>query len=298
MDFLEHDLKTLQEDMLDAFSPSEIKTLLLQLTSAVEYLHNNWILHRDLKTSNLLMNNRGQMKVADFGMARYYGDPPPKLTQLVVTLWYRAPELLLGAEKYGAEIDMWSIGCIFGELLKKEPLLQGKNEVDELSKVLPEPPSPKISLLTPHPQIFELCGIPTASTWPTFKRLPNARSLRLPPTPSTTGSIIRARFPLLTNAGTSLLSSLLSLNPASRPTASEVLAHPYFKEDPRPKSAAMFPTFPSKAGQEKRRRVVSPSAPKRGDAPRMAAAAAADFSGIFANRDEEEVGGGFALKLI
>lgn len=135
MDFLEHDLKTLQEDMLDAFSPSEIKTLLLQLTGAVEYLHSNWILHRDLKTSNLLMNNRGQMKVADFGMARYYGDPPPKLTQLVVTLWYRAPELLLGAEKYGAEIDLWSVGCIFGELLTKQPLLQGKNEVDQLAKV-------------------------------------------------------------------------------------------------------------------------------------------------------------------
>ena len=135
MDFLEHDLKTLQEDMLDAFSPSEIKTLLLQLVSAMEYLHSNWILHRDLKTSNLLMNNRGQMKVADFGMARYYGDPPPKLTQLVVTLWYRAPELLLGAEKYGTEIDLWSVGCIFGELLTKNPLLQGKNEVDQLSKV-------------------------------------------------------------------------------------------------------------------------------------------------------------------
>ena len=135
MDFLEHDLKTLQEDMLDAFSPSEIKTLLLQLATAIDYLHSNWILHRDLKTSNLLMNNRGQMKVADFGMARYYGDPPPKLTQLVVTLWYRAPELLLGAERYGAEIDIWSIGCIFGELLTKNPLLQGKNEVDQLSKV-------------------------------------------------------------------------------------------------------------------------------------------------------------------
>lgn len=137
MDFIEHDLKTLQEDMLEPFLPSEIKTLLLQLTSAVEYLHSNWIMHRDLKTSNLLMNNRGQMKVADFGMARYYGDPPPKLTQLVVTLWYRAPELLLGAERYGPEVDLWSIGCIFGELLKKEPLLQGKNEVDQLSKVSP-----------------------------------------------------------------------------------------------------------------------------------------------------------------
>jgi cell division cycle 2-like protein len=135
MDFLEHDLKTLQGEMPEPFLPSEVKTLLIQLATAVEYLHDNWILHRDLKTSNLLLNNRGQMKVADFGMARYYGDPSPKLTQLVVTLWYRAPELLLGAEKYGPEIDMWSVGCIFGELLTKDPLLQGKNEVGQLTKV-------------------------------------------------------------------------------------------------------------------------------------------------------------------
>ncbi|KAL8684824.1 MAG: hypothetical protein Q9218_008120 [Villophora microphyllina] len=218
MDFLEHDLKTLQEDMMEPFLPSEIKTLLLQLTSAIEHLHSNWILHRDLKTSNILMNNRGQIKIADFGMARYYGDPPPKLTQLVVTLWYRGPELLLGADKYGAEVDIWSVGCVFGELLLKEPLLQGKNEVDQLSK------------------IFELCGIPTEETWPSFKRLPNARSLRLPSNnPKTTGAVIRAKFPFLTLAGTQLLTSLLSLNPRNRPTASEILAHPYFKEDPRPK---------------------------------------------------------------
>ncbi|MCJ1281327.1 hypothetical protein MMC26_000646 [Xylographa opegraphella] len=279
MDFLEHDLKTLQEDMAEPFLPSEIKTLLLQLTSAVEYLHSNWIMHRDLKTSNILMNNRGQMKIADFGMARYYGDPPPKLTQLVVTLWYRAPELLLGAEKYGPEVDMWSVGCIFGELLSKDPLLQGKNEVDQLSKM------------------FELCGIPTEETWPSFRRLPNAKSLRLPRTSQTVGAVIRAKFPFLTNAGTSLLTSLLSLNPALRPTATEVLAHSYFKEDPKAKSSAMFPTFPSKAGQEKRRRVASPSAPKRGEAPKIQGDEA-DFSGIFAGREDEDVGAGFRLKLI
>ncbi|MCJ1420186.1 hypothetical protein MMC32_006543 [Xylographa parallela] len=279
MDFLEHDLKTLQEDMAEPFLPSEIKTLLLQLTSAVEYLHSNWIMHRDLKTSNILMNNRGQMKIADFGMARYYGDPPPKLTQLVVTLWYRAPELLLGAEKYGPEVDMWSVGCIFGELLSKDPLLQGKNEVDQLSKM------------------FELCGIPTEETWPSFRRLPNAKSLRLPRTSQTVGAVIRAKFPFLTNAGTSLLTSLLSLNPALRPTATEVLAHSYFKEDPKAKSSAMFPTFPSKAGQEKRRRAASPSAPKRGEAPKIQGEEA-DFSGIFAGREDEDVGAGFRLKLI
>jgi cell division cycle 2-like protein len=136
MEFLEHDLKTLQEDMSEPFLQSEIKTLMLQLTSAVEYLHDHWILHRDLKTSNILMNNRGELKLADFGMARYYGDPaPPNLTQLVVTLWYRAPELLLGTDKYDEKVDIWSVGCIFGELLKNSPILPGKNEVDELSKV-------------------------------------------------------------------------------------------------------------------------------------------------------------------
>ena len=135
-EFLEHDLRTLQEEMEEPFMPSEVKTLLLQLGSAVEFLHEHWILHRDLKTSNILMNNRGEIKIADFGMARMCGDPPPNnLTQLVVTLWYRSPELLLGTTIYDSSVDMWSIGCIFGELLTKNPLLQGKNEVDQLSKV-------------------------------------------------------------------------------------------------------------------------------------------------------------------
>ena len=150
MDFHEHDLKTLLDEMPEPFLPSEIKTLLLQLLSGLNFLHDQWIMHRDLKTSNLLLNNRGELKIADFGMARYYGDPPPKLTQLVVTLWYRAPELLLGAEKYGTEIDMWSVGCIMGELLTKEPLLQGKNEVEQVSKVSLTPQIlffPKPSLL-------------------------------------------------------------------------------------------------------------------------------------------------------
>src|ERR1700761_1691918 len=148
MEFLEHDLKTLLEDMAEPFLPSETKTLMLQIVAATEYLHSNWMLHRDLKTSNLLLNNRGEIKLADFGMARYTSNPPPKLTQLVVTLWYRAPELLLGAEEYGFEIDLWSVGCIFAELLTKDPLFQGKNEVDQLSK------------------IFALLGTPTTETWP------------------------------------------------------------------------------------------------------------------------------------
>ena len=278
MDFLEHDLKTLQEDMQEPFLASEIKTIMQQLTSAVGYLHDHWILHRDLKTSNILMNNRGEVKIADFGMARYFGNPPPQMTQLVVTLWYRAPELLLGAEEYDQAIDMWSLGCIFGELLSKEPLLQGKNEVAQLSK------------------IFELCGVPSNDSWPGFKSLPNAKSLRLPPSKQDVGSVIRARFPFLTNAGSSLLASLLSLNPIKRPRASQTLNKQYFLEDPRPKHSSMFPTFPSKAGQEKRRRIASPNAPKRGEAPRIGGDEA-DFSNLFNSRDGEEAGAGFQLKL-
>jgi cell division cycle 2-like protein len=282
MDFFEHDLKTLLDEMREPFLPSETKTLLLQVVGGLEFLHAKWIMHRDLKTSNLLMNNRGEIKLADFGMARYYGDPPPKLTQLVVTLWYRAPELLLGADKYGTEIDMWSIGCIFGELLTKEPLLQGKNEVDQVSKV------------------FALTGPPNSQTWPGFRSLPNAKSLRLPPSsaPSSSGNpplLPRSRFPYLTNAGMHLLSCLLALNPAARPSAQECLAHPYFREDPRPKPKEMFPTFPSKAGMEKRRRHHTPAAPQRGqEAPEL------DFAGVFGGApggDSGEAGAGFTLRL-
>ncbi|PTD04654.1 Serine/threonine-protein kinase ppk23 [Fusarium culmorum] len=277
LEFVEHDLKSILEDMPEPFLSSEVKCLLLQLTSGIAYLHDNWILHRDLKTSNLLLNNRGQLKIADFGMARYVGDPPPKLTQLVVTLWYRAPELLLGAKTYDAAVDMWSVGCIFGELLTREPLLQGKNEVDQVSR------------------IFELCGVPTEETWPGFRRLPNARSLRLPKMQIATGSVVRARFPSLTSAGAGLLGDLLSLNPERRPSAQEMLQNEYFRQDPKPKPESMFPTFPSKANQERRRR-VEPHAPVRGG--QAASLGDADLSGIFQGRDKEEKGAGFQLRMI
>ncbi|KAF2665706.1 cmgc/cdk/pitslre protein kinase [Microthyrium microscopicum] len=278
MQFLEHDLKTLQEEMAEPFLPSEIKTLLLQIVAGVEFLHDNWILHRDLKTSNILMNNRGEIKLADFGMARQFSDPPPaNLTQLVVTLWYRAPELLFGTSKYGTAIDMWSIGCIFGELVRKEPLLQGRNEVDQLRR------------------IFLLVGTPDEDSWPGFRRLAGASALKLMKnSPGAGKGSLRAQFPLLTSAGASLLAALLSLNPDDRPSAQEVLSDPYFLEAPRPKTTAMFPTFPSKAGGEKRRRVASPNAPQRGQAPKINME---ELSGIFSRKEGEEVGAGFALRM-
>ncbi|KIJ68277.1 hypothetical protein HYDPIDRAFT_81366 [Hydnomerulius pinastri MD-312] len=245
MDFIEHDLKTLLTLMPSPFLQSEIKTLMLQLLSAVAHCHSNWILHRDLKTSNLLMNNRGTIKVADFGLARRYGDPVGVggLTQLVVTLWYRAPEILLGATKYSTAIDMWSVGCIFAELLLKEPLFQAKGEIELLS------------------MIFKLLGPPTNSSWPEYASLPLAKTITLP---SPHAHQLRQRFHHMTTSGIDLLMSLLTYDPEQRITAEEALRHPYFSESPLPKHPDLFASFPSAAAGEKRKKPFdSPSAPMR-----------------------------------
>ncbi|KAK7463743.1 hypothetical protein VKT23_005679 [Stygiomarasmius scandens] len=245
MDFIEHDLKSLLTLMPSPFLQSEIKTLMLQLLSAVSHCHANWILHRDLKTSNLLMNNRGTIKVADFGLARRYGDPVGVggMTQLVVTLWYRAPEILLGATTYSTAVDMWSVGCIFAELLLKEPLFQAQSEMELLS------------------MIFKLLGPPTNNSWPGYSSLPLAKTLSLPsPQPPQ----FRQKFQYLTTAGIDLLMSLLTYDPEHRITADEALQHPYFTESPLPKHPDLFGSFPSAAAGEKKRRVFdSPSAPAR-----------------------------------
>ncbi|KAG6845997.1 hypothetical protein H0H87_011045 [Tephrocybe sp. NHM501043] len=245
MDFIEHDLKSLLTIMPSPFLQSETKTLMLQLLSAVGHCHSNWVLHRDLKTSNLLMNNRGTIKVADFGLARRYGDPVGVggMTQLVVTLWYRAPEILLGATTYSTAIDMWSVGCIFAELLLKEPLFQAKGEIELIS------------------MIFKLLGPPTQSSWPGYFTLPMAKTLSLPsPQPHQ----FRQKFQYMTTAGIDLLMSLLTYDPERRITAEEALRHPYFTESPLPKHPDLFASFPSAAAGEKRRKPFdSPSAPAR-----------------------------------
>lgn len=138
MDYVEHDLKSLMETMRHKkqnFMPGEIKCLLRQLLLAVAHLHDNWILHRDLKTSNLLLSHKGILKVGDFGLAREYGSPLKAYTPIVVTLWYRAPELLLCAKEYSTPIDMWSVGCIFAELLLMNALFPGKSEIDQLNRI-------------------------------------------------------------------------------------------------------------------------------------------------------------------
>ncbi|XP_010550725.1 PREDICTED: cyclin-dependent kinase G1-like [Tarenaya hassleriana] len=234
MEHLEHDLRGLMDRMKQPFSTSEVKCLMIQLLEGVKYLHSNWIIHRDLKPSNLLMNNSGDLKICDFGMARLYGSPLKPYTQLVVTQWYRTPELLLGAKKYSTAVDMWSVGCIMAELLSRNPLFQGKggSDIDQLRK------------------IFALLGTPSETSWPGFSSLPGAKAnfvtqpynlLRKKfPAASFTGS------PVLSDLGFDLLSRLLSCDPEKRLTVDEALNHDWFQEVPLPKSKEFMPTFPPK----------------------------------------------------
>eukprot|EP01118_Nematostelium_gracile_P012303 TRINITY_DN4478_c0_g1_i1.p1 TRINITY_DN4478_c0_g1~~TRINITY_DN4478_c0_g1_i1.p1 ORF type:complete len:259 (+),score=62.01 TRINITY_DN4478_c0_g1_i1:437-1213(+) len=208
--------------MKSPFTESEVKCLMKQLLNAVAYLHDNWIIHRDLKLSNLLFENGGTLKLADFGLARSYGFPLKSYTPRVVTLWYRPPELLLGSTVYHTAIDMWGVGCIFGELLNKEVLLKGMSEMDQLT------------------EIFKLLGSPNDKIWPEFSSLPHAKMVNIQQPYST----LRHRFEDLSNEGFDLLERMLTYDPKKRISAREALNHPYFSERPLPKAPEMMPSFP------------------------------------------------------
>ncbi len=135
MDFMDTDLEVIVKDTSLVLSPANIKSYVLQTFLGLEYLHHNWVLHRDLKPNNLLVNRRGVVKITDFGLAKAFGSPNRQYTHLVVTRWYRAPELLFGARIYGTGIDIWAMGCILAELLLRVPFLPGETDLDQLGKI-------------------------------------------------------------------------------------------------------------------------------------------------------------------
>jgi cell division cycle 2-like protein len=237
MELLEHDLKSVLAAMPAPLSTAEVKCLLQQLLSGVAHLHAAWVMHRDLKPSNLLMDNAGRLAICDFGMARLYGDPLKPYTQPVVTLWYRAPELLLGARRYGPEVDVFSVGALFAELLTRKPLFPTESGSEGEMLGL----------------IFNLLGTPTEESWPGWSELPGARDLRIKPRPPASlrvalGMGLGGGFggtTAVSDAGLELLRGMLCLNPAARLTAAEALAHRWFRESPPPADPRLMPSFPS-----------------------------------------------------
>jgi cell division cycle 2-like protein len=281
MDYVEHDLKSLMEVMKQPFLIGETKTIMIQLLRGIHHLHDNWILHRDLKASNLLFSHKGELKIGDFGLAREYGSPLKPYTPIVVTLWYRAPELLLGTKLYSKPIDLWSVGCIFGELLTQKPMFPGKSEVEQCNL------------------IFKELGTPNEKIWPGYNQLPMVKKIVFTEYPYNN---LRKRFgALLSETGFELLNRFLAYNPSRRITAADALNHDFFKEMPLPVHPSQFPTWPAKSeGGGKPRLVSSPKAPEGGAAYNNLGNDDEDILGFqltHATHGLAKRGPGFALKF-
>ncbi|KAF1361996.1 Pkinase-domain-containing protein [Lizonia empirigonia] len=231
--YMDHDLSGLLDNPDVKFQEAQIKCYMLQLFKGLQYLHDNHILHRDMKAANLLINNRGRLQIADFGLARHYDEPVPQrgkgngearreYTTLVVTRWYRPPELLLQLRRYTPAIDMWGAGCVFGEMFKRKPILAGQSDLHQAQI------------------IFELVGSPNDQTMPGWHELPGAEPIRgFPPSNGT----MAQRFRELSPTGLSLIKDLMRLDWRRRINAIDAIDHPYFKENPKPMREEDIPTF-------------------------------------------------------
>jgi len=210
-EFLDLDLKKLTDEKKrkgEKLSPDAIKSFLFQLLQGIAFCHEQRVLHRDLKPQNLLISRKGELKLADFGLARSFGIPVRSKSHEVVTLWYRAPDVLMGSTKYSASIDIWSTGCIFAEMVTSKPLFPGKNNQDQLQ------------------QIFKVLGTPNEKDWTGMKSLPEFDpNWIVYPTQKIT-SVVAGLEP----DGYDLLNNMLQFDPAKRVTAKDALKHPYFKD--------------------------------------------------------------------
>uniref|UniRef100_A0A3P8S8N5 Cyclin dependent kinase 10 n=1 Tax=Amphiprion percula TaxID=161767 RepID=A0A3P8S8N5_AMPPE len=228
MSYCEQDLASLLENMQTPFSEAQVKCIVLQLLRGLEYLHHNFIIHRFANKDvhkccifiDLLLF---PPSAADFGLARMYGIPQQPMTPRVVTLWYRAPELLLGTKTQTTALDMWAVGCILAELLAHKPLLPGTSEIQQVDLIV------------------QLLGTPNENIWPGFSQLPliGQYSLRKQPYNN-----LKNKFTWLSDAGHRLLNLLFMYNPQRRATAKDCLESSYFKEKPLPCEPELMPTFP------------------------------------------------------
>ncbi|KAF5946034.1 hypothetical protein HYC85_016262 [Camellia sinensis] len=231
--YMEHDLAGLAASPDIKFTEAQVKCYMHQLLSGLEHCHNRGVLHRDIKGSNLLIDNGGMLKIADFGLATIV-NPNHKhpLTSRVVTLWYRAPELLLGATDYSVGIDLWSAGCILAELLAGKPIMPGRTEVEQLHK------------------IYKLCGSPSDEYWKKSK-LPNA-TLFKPRDPYK--RCVSETFKNFPPSALPLIENLLAIDPAERETATDALRSEFFTTEPHACDPSSLPQYPPTKEMDAKRR--------------------------------------------
>jgi len=216
-EYMDKDLKKYMDTHGDrgALKPPLIKSFMYQLLKGVAFCHENRVLHRDLKPQNLLTNTRGQLKLADFGLARAFGIPVNTFSNEVVTLWYRAPDVLLGSRQYNTSIDIWSAGCIMAEMYSGRPMFAGTGNEDQLQK------------------IFRLMGTPSERSWPGISAFPEYKANF----PIYQTQDLRNCMPSMDALALQLLSAMLVLRPDGRISAAEALLHPYFHDLPQARHA-------------------------------------------------------------
>ncbi|KAG2165449.1 hypothetical protein VTO58DRAFT_101825 [Aureobasidium pullulans] len=212
-------LKLIQDTNNINYNASDIKAWMGMLCRAVWFCHQNFVLHRDIKPNNLLIAANGEVKLADFGLARSFADPHAPMTYNTITKWYRPPELYYQANFYSGAVDIWSVGCVFAELVQRWPFLYSNPDGD----------------LAMIAKICEQVGTPTEDNWPGVSKLrgyvPVAKQ---DINPVKKRADWETNFSTVGPAGADLLMNMFALDPRKRPTAAQILEHHYWTSDPRP----------------------------------------------------------------
>lgn len=212
------------------YGAADIKAWMGMLTRAVWFCHENFVLHRDIKPNNLLIAADGEVKLADFGLARSFSDPYKIMTSNVITRWYRPPELLFGAKHYSGAVDIWSVGLVFAELVIRTPYIAGNTEMQQINL------------------ICQAVGTPTEENWPGVTKLPEY-TVEKDIHPVRRKDHYMQIFPTIGSEGADLLMRTLILDPKKRITALEMLKHEWWHKDPKPTRKQDLPK--KSGGQEK-----------------------------------------------